>query len=52
MAEDLDLEKVEHVATVTENNLDCQIPTEENPLMNPLLGANAYKNKKGETFNV
>ena len=46
LAENLDLEKVEHVATVTENDLDCQPPTEENPLMNPLLGANTYTNKE------
>ena len=46
-------EKVEHVVTVTENDLDCQPPTEENPLMNPLLGEKTLtKIKKLVVFKI
>ena len=34
------------INSITELNSDCQSPTKENPLMNPLLGKNPYKNKE------
>ena len=36
----------DNINSITENKDDCKNPTKENPLMNPLLGENPYKNKK------